>query len=703
MARKKYADWDAGCQAAYEQLNEMIESFGYSPEDLNKIRTELERYMPPEVLFDKMSGDRGNNLMFALFATEALKVYCSTRDSNISRRLLFERDQEPIDFVMSVMTGYRKSGVMENGILDLINQSSLSRYDPEGPSKKNTTCPHCEVSFWTHSADNGNPQYKNVDGWRETEEEAPEHIVVDKSSGARAQGQNGYHFCGGKHQIYLLNPDGPTVNIELAERLGGASYEELSEAGRIRVVQRNGRSEYFLVDEYLPQVEEILQGKKSLNTANRSLKNFDENWIDEEGNGIFYRQCRFPIELLSPVQVAKKRVQFYQPYVSIQEGVDVIDIYKCPNCNSSYRDREGITSKKLEDNLRVEVLRCKNCGEEFDINDPKVKHHRGKDVKFSDSLDSTMAGEEDGGESEFTRLDVMEGKEGDDPAVQVEFAEFERLLHDEVIRIAQGLNIRGSENAWEIFEDIVEGKRLKDITEKYFSAYYQLHYSYCADCHYTMAEKPNPTGEDAQTYDQGLPVNLQRCPRRHESPQHQVNLDSDNDSIDQQQDQEADLFDDDLDITDRERELEKVQLQDQLSEKEIANKISDSYERQKYLGLNIVYVGKAPDDRKEDLATCYQVMGWDPKGDVYVPTMSHALPSGTYNGTARVTRHIYAPAERLLRKLREGLMQSPIVREHEHAQWLFEKVQEGIEEAEELREAEASMSKRKIRKFCKAK
>lgn len=690
MARKKHADWDPGCQAAHEQIDEIIASLGFTPEKLKEVKNKLERYMPPDVLYDMMQGKEGQNLIFALFAPEALKAYCGSRDTSVSRRLLFEKDQEPIDFVMSVLTGYRKSGVIENGILDLINKDSRSRYRPGGTGEKDTKCPHCGVSFWAHSAGNGDPKYQNLPEWRKDSEGAPEHVVVDKTTGSPAPEQSGYHFCGGKHKIELLNPEG-TVDIERAERLGGKPYEQLQSEGRIRVVQRNGQTQYFLVDEKLPQVEELLESKASLKQVAPSLKRFDANWIVESSPGVFYRQCRHPIELLSPAQVAKKRIQFYHPYTSIEEGVRYIDIYKCPKCHASYRDREGITDKRKGEQ-RVEALKCHNCGEEFDITDPNVKHTKGKDIKYDDSLDASLVGggsEDDDGE--FTQQRVV--KVEDNQLAKLEMEEFISLLESEVIRIAQKLNIRGAENAWDIIHAAIEGQGLKEIAEKYYSAYYRLHFSQCLDCGFTMDEKSNPAGSAAVMYDKGLPINMQRCPHRHESDKHKP---KDVKTVSEVETEEESLFGDSLEVTEHEQEAKKVQEQQKMSEEETAKNIQDPYERQKYLGLNIMYVGR-PTQSKE-LAECYQVVGWDYN---LVPTDARQMNSSAYTGDARVTRHIYAPAERLIDRIRESLKESTVLKGYDYYEWVLRQLKKITSSDVEGTDGEVKEGKKRVRKFCK--
>ena len=715
MTRKRYADWDPGCQAAYEQLNEIIASLGFKPEKLSAIKNKLERYMPPEVLFDMLKGSDGQNLLFALYAPEALKAYCGTRDTSVSRRLLFERDQEPIDFVMSVLTGYRKSGVVENGILDLMNKDSRSQYNPGGVGKKDTECPHCGVSFWAHSAGNGDSKYQNLEEWRDKPEEAPEHVVVDKSTGAPAPEHSGYHFCGGKHKIHLLNPEG-VVNIELAQQLGGKSYEELQAEGRIRAIERNGEMQYFLVDEKLPVVEDLLASKESLKQVAPSLKRFDKNWVIEPSEGVFYRQCRHPIELLSPAQVAKKRIQFYHPYTSVEEGVRYIDIYKCPFCHASYRDREGITDKRKGEE-RVTGLKCQNCGQEFDTTDEAVAHVKGKDIKYDDSLDASLVGggEEGGDDGEFTHQRTV--KVEDDQLVKLEMEEFLRYLEGKIKEIGQKLNIRGSESAWEIVQDVIEGKTLKEITEKYLAPYYKLHYSQCLDCGYITPEKSNPSGVDAETYDKGLPINMQRCPRRHESPKHQVKAVQEVSGAQpgaQPGAAEEGLFGDMVDETAQAQEVAKEQLGQQMSEEETAKTIQDPYERQKYLGLNIMYVGR-PTDAKQ-LAKCHQVTGWDYN---LVPTNVSDMADGTYTGNVRITRQIYAPAARLIDKLRERLASNPQyhepvldktgkeidkhiidLREHERFAWILKLLKKVTQKATGEETGEVKEGKR-VKRFCK--
>lgn len=711
MALRRSGSWDAECFQAASDLDDMIAGLGFGNDKIKELRSKMKKYIPPEV-FKSWFTDKGGNvdeeLLFALYAKDVLQEFCSSYDQSTSRRITFKSTgQGPMDFVQNVFMGYHPKDAedeetlegSEKGIIQLLRPNSQGVYNPTAGGKA-TTCPHCQVSFWTASAGNTNPEWSNLPEWRKDPREAPEHIIVNPSSGDVAH--EGYHFCGGTHPIYLVHMIDETSNeetldhaLEEAEAAAAPIADQHGLPLNIRAVNRNGRTEFFLVDPYVTQVETALKQKKKLRDKSDFVKKFNETWIIENEDGTYERQCRYPIELPSPELTVKSRMRFFQPAFTTKEktGTKQITVYKCPECPGRFRDVQGITSPKL-DKARQVMIECPQCGTTYDITEKDkngqyvVQRFQRNHTPYRESLDTPL--NTSGDEETFTRAD--EYKVWDPQLVKIEDDELLGLLEDEVRKIGQRLRMRGSEFAVEIFHDAcVERMGLKEITEKYMSRYYQLHYTECLDCGYIKVEKSNPTGDAKKRYDQGLPVNMTQCEQRHEHPAHQIALPVDmtsstpSASMETEDDDFMGLMEDDTSGQFQQEERSET-LRTQ-TEEEKARHITDPQERRKFLGLNLVFHGRSPDKSKE-LAISYLVTG---------PNMSKALPSSdprAYKGNTRISNHIYAPANRLLCRILEGVRESPTFRKHkEEYQQMLRDMESGLV---------CTQSKEGVLRFCRA-
>jgi len=647
---------------ALVDLKSTIKQLGFSKEELDDAKKQLSSYMPQQVFLDRFGTPQGQNLLYALFAPAILRDYYKLAKEH--RRLRFEGVTAggPTDYIDNVMMGYQDgSGDVHDGVLSVAIPNTEQKTNPwvYNPTlgNRDSECPHCKVSFWAQSSGNGDPKYQQMKSraikeWRATPEEAPEHLKFNISTGERAEeGAGGYDFCGGRHEVFLVTTPEGGLDMERAQALSGKPYEELKATNRIRQVERNGRVEYYLVDELLADVERKLS---NVTGGDKPFKHFDADWL-QEVDGKFYRDCRHPIELKSPASLVRDRIKQYQPTGGTKsDRVITIDVYKCPKegCPGQYRDVEGLT--KGRDGPKVSLVQCDTCNNTFDITElSEDYHYKLPWVREHRSLDVALTSSEEGGEDAGTLGESITGGE-DVSLMAVEMMEIIDLLENEIDKVGRSLNIKGAERAKDIFMDYaVNDLGLKGITNKYFPNLYKLHYTECLDCGYTENEKSNPDGEMAAKYDRGMPVNLLQCPRQKTDPRHRPAIEQAapkpaTDDFSSFRGQEETFYGTESPTLEKAKETEQA-----------AEQITDVSQRRKFLGTNLVYHGRAPE-------------GSSAPGVSYLidveQNSAQQLPTSdlrSYKGeNGKITRHIYAPAARVLKAITDALKNNAKLREH---------------------------------------
>jgi hypothetical protein len=650
---------------ALVDLKSTVKQLGFTKEELDATKKQLSSYVPQQVFLDQFGTPQGQNLLYALYAPAVLRDYYKLDKEH--RRIRFEGVTAGgvTDYIDNVMMGYQDgSGDVHDGILSVAVPNTEKKTNPYAYNptigNRDSECPHCKVSFWAHSAGNGNLKYQHMKGraikeWRATLDEAPEHIKFNITTGERvSEGGGGYDFCGGRHEIFSTTTPEGGLDMERAQTISGKSYEELKASNRIRQIERNGITEYYLTDEYLTNVEQKLV---NVTGGDKSFKHFDADWIQEKDNK-FYRDCRHPIDLKSPASLIRDRIKQYQPTGGTKsDRVVTIDIYKCPkdDCPGQYRDIERLTKGK--DGPKVSLVQCDTCGDTFDVNKlPSDDYHYSRPwVREHRSLDVALTSGDDSGEETGSSLgDTITGGE-DISLMAVEMIEIIDLLESEIDKIGRSLNIKGAESAKEIFMDYaVNDLGLKGITNKYFPNFYKLHYTECLDCGYTENEKSNPDGEMAAKYDRGLPVNLLQCPRHKTDPRHKP--------VVEQIIPTPEAFDEFSAFRSEQEtiyEAEAPTLEKAKETEQAAEQITDVAQRRKFLGTNLVYHGRAPE--VSNVPGISYLIDMENNTAQQLPTSD----SRSYKGeNGKITRHIYAPAARVLKAITDALRNNAKLREH---------------------------------------
>ena len=706
---------------AFEDINKVVNQLGFSSDDYSSARQELSKYMPKEVFLNKYGNEDGWSMLYALYAPQIVHDFFKTekrpgekRQSPTSRRLQYQEVAgDAMDYVQSVFMGYHDdqdqfTGGVRSVALPSDEDAGFNNkyvYDPAQRRSRPTVCPHCKVSFWTMSAGNGDPQYEIVDGsavaeWRGDPLEAPEHVRFNPKTGEK-QESGGYSYCGGRHEVFDVSLPEGGVDIELAEKIAGMSWDDLRTQNRIRSVPGEGSVKFFLVDELLDDVEKKLGGDVA-------YKKFSGDWLYEDG-GKLYRQCRHPITLKSPASVIYDRIAKYTYNLSekrTQGRAHRIKVYMCPECPGEFKDIDDITTGK-EGKSKVSVVQCDDCNAWFDITDlPEDHKYSMQWVDKQRSLNVSIGDE--GRVSEL--IDTVESH--DIGQLEIELVEIFDIFDEEIQKISRDLNVRGAEYAKDVFEDwVVSGLDLKELTEKYFIGTYKLHYTECLDCGArtgvdTDDEKSNPDATSKSSYDQGYPVVMTQCPRRNSDTRHQVELAQTQIQAPEEQQVEQPHTTSvapawggpQKDPT----QLAKTDLHEQGEERgELATEPAkvdqvdqtvrdlDDEQRRRYLGLNLIYHGRAP-------------KGTDVPGISYLinpeTESSEALPasdSRSYKGDdGIITRHIYAPAQRLIKSIIEALENNSRIRD---------KHSETLDMFNDLAEKSLLVARKiaRVRSFCK--
>lgn len=705
---------------AFEDINKIVNELGFSSDEVSEARQELSKYMPKEVFLDKYGNERGWSMLYALYAQPIVKDFFENekrpgekRQSPKARRRQYqEMAGDAMDYVQSVFMGYHDdqdqfTGGVRSVALPSNEEAGFHNkyvYDPAQRRTRPTVCPHCKVSFWTMSAGNGDAQYKVIDGsplaeWRDDPLEAPEHIRFNPKTGER-QESGGYSYCGGRHQIFDVTLPEGGVNVEEAERISGMGWDELRAQNRVRSVPGEGGGvRFYLVDELLDDVEKRLGGDVS-------YKQFNAGWIYEDG-GNLYRECRHPITLKSPASVIYDRIAKYTYNLSEKRSkgrAHRIKVYLCPQCPGEFKDINDDTTGK-DGKEKITTVQCDTCGEWFDIDELPEDHIYSMQYVDPHASLNVAVGDE-GRMTEF--VETIESN--DVGQLELELSEILDIFHEEIDKISRELNVRGAEYARDVFEDwVIAGLDLKEITEKYFTGVYKLHFTECLDCGArtgvdTDDEKSNPDAEAKSTYDQGFPVVMTQCPRRKSDPRHQVEMAStqvqepEEQQVEQvqpttvspwgapqkapEEEEQAGVFapGERPDLATAPAETDRVdQTLDQL----------DDEQRRRHLGLNLVYHGRAPKDAKTP-GISYLV---NPE-----TRTSEALPASdprSYNGDGGIiTRHIYAPAQRLIKSILEALQNNTRIRD---------KHSETLDMLNDLAEKSMRDARRiaRVRSFCK--
>lgn len=720
MARRYGAKRDFAPEhvQALDEISKIINRLGFSKDDLAKARQELSKYMPKEVFLDKYGNEDGWALLYALYAPQIVNDFFKEekrsgekRQSPKSRRLQYqELGGDAMDYVQSVFMGYHDDqeqlvGGVRSVAMPIDEDSAYINkyvYDPKQDGSRPGICPHCHVSFWTMSAGNGDPKYEMIRGeplpdWRDNPLEAPEHIRFNPQTEER-QESGGYSYCGGRQEIFdITNPEGG-IDIETAERISRQSWDDLRAQNRIRTIHEEGGIKYYLVDQLLNAVEDKLGG-------DAAYKRFSADWIFEE-DGKLYRECRHPITLKSPASVIYDRIAKYTYNVSEKGSLHrahTIKVYMCPNCPGEFKDINGITTGK-DGREKVTTVQCDECGSWFDIEDlsDEMKYSM-KWIDKQTSLNISSPNEE-GRQSQL--IDAIESR--DVGQLEVDVSEILDIFHEEIDKISRDLNIRGAQYARDVFEDwVISGLDLKAITEKYFTGIYKLHFTECLDCGArtgvdTDPEKSNPNEDAKARYDQGLPVTMTQCPRRNADPRHQVVLPAEETPAQEEQveevnawsdvppeapppQQKSDIFESgQVPSIQKERPQEAVQ-QDQINQ--AADQLDDD-QRRRYYGLNLVYHGRAPEGSRLP-GISYLLIDQD--SSQALPTED---PRSYKGGEGVITRHIYAPAQRLIKAILEALQNNPRIRDKHH---------ETMDVLNELAEKSWAETRRiaRVRSFCR--
>jgi len=686
---------------AIKKVNETVRGFGFTQEEIGQAKKDLSHYMPKEVFFDKFrddkaSGIQGSALLYAIYAPQIVSDYFkeerrmgeSGSQNPKSRRIQFEQFAGDIeDYIQNVFTGYHddqerlKGGVWSVAVPSSTEKFNSYAYDPTMNDSRKSLCPHCKVSFWPVSAGNGNPKYKMTGGkplreWRETPDQAPEHIRFNPSTGEEVEA-GGYSYCGGRFKIYdVTAPDG-TINIEAAEKLSGMNWDQLRQQDRVRTTAKEGSLKHYLVDEYLPEVEKILGGKVS-------YMKFSDEWVFED-SGVLYRQCRHPISLRSPASVIHDRIYQYTFKVTEKKSsgrTKTIMVYYCPKCPGDFRDKEGITT--IEGPGRVVEVKCDDCGAFFNIDELPSDHI--DSMSWTDpiaSLNVPTMGEE-GVASEL--IDTV-GRRDIGP-IEVEMAEIFEIFDKEIEQIARTLNVQGAQYAKEILMDwTINSLSYRELTEKYLVGIYRLHYTECADCGYTEDEKPSPNPGQNARYDQGLPVVLLQCPNRKTHPNHKVNLPQ----IATPQSGVVEIEPDELDPQQQLAVSRDEAVTQKKTDAEIAASIQDDNERRRFLGTNLIYHGDSRGTGRPGIS--YQVLDIE---HGITQELSDSDPRSYKGENGNISQYTIQPAKRLIEAIVGALAQNPRIRErYQDALDVLDDWVKGM--------GESSTRFAKVKSFCRTK
>jgi len=648
------------------QINEIIKGLGFSQADIDAAKQDLSHYMPKEIFLDKYGNEKGWSLLYAVYAPQIVNDFfkeergpTEKRQSPKSRRIQYEELAGDFDdYVQSVFMGYHddqdvfKGGVRSVAVPSTANKINHYVYDPTQKDRRISVCPHCKVSFWSASAGNCDPKYKLINGkplreWRDSADQAPEHIKFNPTTGERQEGI-GYSYCGGRHEIYDITASNGTIDIEAAQRLSGVSWDELRNQDRIRSVAKDGALKHYLVDSLLGEVEKVLGG-------GAPYMKFGDEWVLEDGGKLF-RECRYPIALKSPASVIHDRITRYTFNMSDKKSSGrsrKIKVYMCPKCPGDFKDINDITSEKGEGD-RITEVQCDECGGWFDITTlPEEMTHT---MQWLDPQVSLNVGMQDEEGHSIELIDTIPRR--DIGYMEVEMAEIFDLFGKEIQDISRKLNIRGAEQAQDIFYDrFVNGFSYREITEKYLAGFYKLHYTECADCGYVRSEKSNPSADQNARYDQGLPIALTSCPNRLTDARHKVDIiapvKTEAPVVNVYEQYEQKELRQDLSVNRPEEAVKKR------TEQETASTIEDDNERRRYLGTNLIYHGRAPDDSGV-AGTSYQIIDIERGISQQIP----ANDPGAYKGDQGViTRNIYQPAERLIKAILMSLKNNPRIRD----------------------------------------
>lgn len=701
--RRRYADkreLTPEHTKALAEINNIINSLGFSPEEVDAAKQELSKFMPSKVFLDRFGDQEGWAMLYAVYAPQIVNDYfreekgAEKRQSPRSRRYQYEElAGDFMDYVQSVFMGYHddqdmfRGGVRSVAVAPEEDNPNRYVYDATMKNKRPSVCPHCGVSFWPKSAGNCDPDYQYIDGepireWRATEEEAPEHIRFNPTTGEK---ETGYSYCGGKFEIFDVTTQEGGIDIERAEQISGQSWDELRSQNRIRTIEYEGGMRYFLVDPYLNEVEHLLGGDVA-------YKKFNQGWIVEQ-NGQLFRQCRHPITLKSPHSVIQDRIRRYTFNVSEKKSVGrtrKIKVYMCPECSGGFRDVEGVTSGK-GDMEPVTEVRCDDCGEWFSIenvSDDMVYQMQWVDPQVS--LNMTLQ-DEDGRLSEL--VDTISRK--DIGQLEIEMKELLSVFQEEINNLSTSVKLRGAKDAADVLEDwVINGMNLREITEKYLGDLYQLHFTQCLDCGHIEVEKPNPDASAKARYDQGLPYVMVQCPHRMfgtNDPRHMIELPPDQTPEREEEVEEVDEYAAQYNKPEH-RDMETTR--DELvvkkkSEKDTANTIGDPEQRRKFLGTNLVYHGSAP--QKSGLPGISWLYNAETNSAERLPPDDPRSYKGE-NGV--ITPLIYAPAQRLIQDILKKLRENSVIRnKHEEVLDMLDQW------AREL--AEAAGRTARVKGFCK--
>lgn len=712
MARQRYAakrELSPEHNQALVEVNKTIRSLGFSQAEIDEVKKDLASYMPQAVFLDKYGNEEGWAKLYAVFAPQIVHDYFreakrggERAQSPRQRRLVFEEfGGEPMDYVDTVFMGWHdgserfRGGVQSVAVSNTKANPNNYVYDPRRNTTKKSICPHCKVSFWEYTAGNTDPQYQYMidpntqekfplSEWEEDPDRCPEHIRFNPSTGERVE-KGGYSYCGGHHRVYDVTSDVGEIDIELAERLSGLSWDTLADSDRVRAIEAptgegtDTELRYILVDEFLNKVEYKLS-----KSGSAPYKIFSADWIYQDDDGQLYRECRHPIDLKSPASVIYDRIAKYT-YLATGAGkgeqAQKIKAYSCPNCPGQYLDKERIT-EAIEDQEPTYVVQCDDCGIAFDIRDldPDTDVSEMSYLPPQISLYSA-----DPTRDEATHLvDTLGDPRSGISELAVQVIEVVEMFEEEIENAAKATNIRGADRATDIFLDwVLNGLDYKEITKKYFSDYYRLHYTECLDCGYKRDEKANPEPIYKEKYDVGLPVLMTECPRRYSHPNHKVDITAADTPLQEEQVEEVDELENM--ITSVSREGHNPQDEPEETTPAEANLIQDDEQRRRHTGTNLLYHGQAP--KGSGLTgVSYRVMDIE-RG--VSEKLSQDDPRA-YRGRGVITPYIYQPTRRLLRAIIAALNSSPKLKaKHEQA----------VEVLTEWGESLLEASKRKAKSF----
>ncbi len=707
---------------ALDQINGIIRGLAFKKDDVQTAKDELARYLPKQVFLDKYGHEDGWAILYAIYAPQIVNDYFREAkrhgekvQSPKHRRHMFEElGGDSMDYVQNVYMGYQERAIKEDasesspfrgGIRSVAVPGTKYVYNPSLGGKKDVICPHCKVSFWEHLAGNTDPQYQHAedkDGinqpvrpWRGNKEEAPEHVRYNPSTGDRTPSgaTAGYSYCGGQFPIYDVTTNTGEPDIEAAERLSGVPWDTLVDQERVQTLDLDGDQRYFLVDEHLDEVEHKLQ-----ESGHAPYKVFNDDWLVREmdsetglpsenlvqgSGGEYYRECRHPIDLKSPSSVIYDRIAkyTYQAPTGKTKQATKIKVYKCPNCPGEFQDIEGIT-KGADGKTEVQ---CDGCGSTFNINDlSKDEIYEMTYVPKQISLWTSP-----GAEGEGHLIDTLGQEDIGFAAPQV--AEVIHMFEDEINKAAMATKIRGAEHAADIFFDwVVQGLNYKEITQKYFSDLYQLHYTQCLDCGYTEEEKANPDKYHKEYYDAGIPINLKACKLRYSHPNHKVELPSNETPEQEEQVEQANPFAAHKD-TSRETRVNKTEVPIKQKTDPGAEFIEDEEMRRRYLGQNLIYHGQAPKGSGLP-GVSYLVKDVEKR---ISEKLDPADPRAYKGDGGVITSYIYAPTSRLIKAVIQSL------RSNQKLLSKYPDIVEILEEWGQHLEEQSQRLAKSFRGFCK--